>query len=105
MYPPHQPFREFLLRCTPSPGEPKNWNALPTQAAKLSRLCGEYPAIRLDLSREPPWDAEAAVLKDGAELGLWSIGAYHGYDAVPVALLNLAYLNGYGFGCDQRADE
>ena len=77
----------------------------PAKADQLSRLCGEYPDIRLGLSREPPWDAEAAVLKDGAELGLWSIGACHGYDAVPVALLNLDYLNGYGFGCGQRADE
>ena len=78
----------------------------PAKAAQLSRLCGEYPAIRLGLSREPPWDAEAAVLdQDGAELGLWSIGACHGYDAVPIALLNLDYLNGYGFGKSQRADE
>ena len=66
---------------------------------------GNIQIIRLGLSREPPWDAETAVLKDGAELGLWSIGACHGYDAVPVALLNLDYLNGYGFGCGQRADE
>ena len=78
----------------------------PAKADLLSRLCGEYPAIRLGLSREPPWDAESAVLdQDGAELGLWAIGAGHGYDAVPVALLNLDYLNGYQFGCDQRADE
>ena len=51
---------------------------IPAKAALLSRLCGKYPAIRLGLSREPPWAAEAAVLdQDGAELGLWSIGACH----------------------------
>ena len=103
--PPHQPFREFLLRCTASPGERKNWNALPLRRPSSAACVGSIQ-ISVSLSREPPWDAESAVLdQDGAELGLWSIGACHGYDAVPVALLNLDYLNGYGFGCDQRADE
>ena len=104
-YLPRQPFRGCWQRCTPSPGEPKNWNALPLRRTCSAACVGNIQIIRLGLSREPPWDAETAVLKDGAELGLWSIGAGHGYDAVPVALLNLDYLNGYRFGCDQRADE
>ena len=90
----------------PSPGEPKNWNAHPLRRPSSAACVGSYPDIRLGLSREPPWDAEAVVLdQDGAELGLWAIGAGHGYDAVPLALLNLDYLNGYGFGKSQRADE